>query len=66
MSVAKTIEITSRSDKSFDDAIEKGIEKAGESVKGMRQAWVAEQKVFIEDDKITGYQVDLRITFVVD
>jgi len=65
MSVAKTVEITSRSDKSFQDAIETGIEKASETIKGMRQAWVADQKVFIEDGKVSAYQVDLKVTFVV-
>lgn len=65
MSVAKTVEITSRSSKSFEHAIESGIEKAGETIKGMKQAWVSDQKVFIENDKVTGYQVDLKITFVV-
>lgn len=65
MSVAKTVEITSRSSKSFEDAIDNGIEKAGETIKGMKQAWVSDQKVFIENGKVTGYQVDLKITFVV-
>ena len=65
MSVAKTVEITSRSSTSFEDAIESGIEKASETIKGMKQAWVSGQKVFIEDNKISGYQVDLKITFVV-
>ena len=66
MSVAKTVELTARSDKSFDDAIEEGVKKASESIKGMRQAWVSGQKVFIEDGKVSSYQVDLKVTFVVD
>jgi hypothetical protein len=66
MSVAKTVELTSRSDKSFDDAVEQGIKKAAETIKGMRQAWVSGQKVFIENNKPSGYQVDLKITFVVE
>jgi flavin-binding protein dodecin len=66
MSVAKTVEITSRSSESFQDAVEQGIEKAAETIKGMKQAWVSGQKVFIDGDNVTGYQVDLKITFVVD
>jgi flavin-binding protein dodecin len=65
MSVAKVIEISSRSDTSFDDAIRTGIQKAGESLNNMESAWVQTQKVMIQDGKITGYQVALRITFVV-
>jgi len=65
MSVAKTVEISARSSKSFEDAIENGIEKAGKTIKGMKQAWVSDQKVFIEDGKVSGYQVDLKVTFVI-
>jgi flavin-binding protein dodecin len=66
MSVAKIIEITTRSEKSFEDAIKSGIAKAGESVHGIREAWVAQQKVMVENNKVVGYQVDLKLTFVLD
>lgn len=66
MSIAKVIEITSRSDKSFDDAIRTGITKASETVHGIREAWVANQKAMIEGNKVVGYQVDLKVTFVID
>jgi hypothetical protein len=66
VSVAKIIEITSRSDKSFEDAIKSGIVKAGESVHGIREAWVSQQKVMVEANKVVSYQVDLKVTFVLD
>jgi len=66
MSIAKVIEVTTRSDQSFDDAVRSGISKAGETVHGIREAWVEGQKVLVEGDSIVGYQVSLKITFVVD
>ena len=66
MSIAKVIEVTCRSDDSFDDAIRSGISKAGETVHGIREAWVEGQKVMVEGDSIVGYQVSLKVTFVVD
>ncbi len=66
MSIAKIIEITARSEKSFDDAIKSGIAKAGESVHGMREAWISDQKVMIDGTKVVGYQVDLKVTFIID
>jgi flavin-binding protein dodecin len=66
MSIAKVIEVTTRSDQSFDDAIRSGISKAGETVHGIREAWVEGQKVLVEGDSIVGYQVSLKVTFVVD
>ena len=66
MSVAKVTEITSGSEASFEDAIEKGIAKATETVRNIRGAWVKEQQVKVEDGKITEYRVDLKVTFVLE
>ncbi|HEU4706061.1 MAG TPA: dodecin family protein [Solirubrobacterales bacterium] len=66
MAVAKIIEITAQSSASFEDAIQQGIEKASETVHNIEGAWVKEQKVVVEDGSITGYRVDLKVTFVLD
>ncbi|MDZ7828553.1 MAG: dodecin family protein [Halofilum sp. (in: g-proteobacteria)] len=64
MSVAKVIEITSESPESFEDAIQRGIARAEQSVRNVRGAWVKEQKVHVEDGRIAGYRVDMMVTFV--
>ncbi len=64
MSVAKNIEITSTSTKSFEDAVNKGISKASKTIKNVRGAWIKEQKVKIENGKVTEYNVMMIITFV--
>lgn len=66
MAVAKIIEITAQSNESFEDAIKQGIAKASETVHNIEGAWVKEQKVVVTDGKITGYRVDLKVTFVLD
>ena len=66
MSVAKMIEITSTSKKSFDDAIETGIRRAAKTMRGIDGAWVADQEVAIKNGRITGYKVRLRVTFMLD
>jgi flavin-binding protein dodecin len=65
-SVAKVIEITSESPVSFEDAIQRGIVKAAESVHEIRGAWVANQQVTVEGGKVVAYRVDLKVTFVLD
>jgi flavin-binding protein dodecin len=65
MSVAKHIEITVDSAKSFEDAIQNGIETASKTVKGIRSAWVKDQQVLVEDNEVTTYRVNMKITFVV-
>lgn len=64
MSVAKVSEITSTSTKSFEDAIALGIARANKTLRNVRGAWVKNMKVECNDGKITGYRVDMKITFV--
>jgi flavin-binding protein dodecin len=66
MSVAKVIEISSQSNKGFEDAIAQGIKRAAETVHGIKGAWVAEQQVEVKNDKVVGYRVNLRVTFVLE
>lgn len=66
MSVAKVIELTATSNESFEDAIRQAIAKASETVRNIRGAWVKEQQVTIENGVITGFRVDLKVTFVLE
>jgi dodecin len=66
MSVAKVIELTASSPQSFEDAVQAGIEKSGETLRNVKGAWVSEQKVDVENGKIVEYRVTLRVTFVLD
>lgn len=66
MSVAKVIEISAASSENFEDAIQKGISKAAETVHNVRGAWVAEQKVTVDSGQVAEYRVDLKVSFVLD
>jgi flavin-binding protein dodecin len=66
MSVAKVVELTSTSSSSFDDAVQAGITKASETIRGISGAWVKDQQVVVADGSITEYRVNLKITFVLD
>jgi flavin-binding protein dodecin len=66
MSVAKITEITSTSKKSFEDAVENGIDRANKTLKNVTGAWVADQSVTVKDGKVSGYQVRLKITFILE
>ncbi len=64
MSVAKVSEIIASSPKSFEDAMATGILRAHKTLKNVRGAWIAEQKVRVEKGKITEFRVTMRVTFV--
>ncbi len=66
MAVARVTEISSTSSKSFDDAVQKGVTRASKTLRNVRGAWVKEQRVDVKDGKISEYQVNLMVTFVLD
>jgi hypothetical protein len=64
MSIARVTEITSSSTKSFEDAIVVGIKRANKTLQNVKGAWIQDQKVVVEDGKITEYRVNMKVTFV--
>ena len=65
-SIARVTEIISSSKKSFEDAVEKGVERACKTLTDVKGAWIKEQKVDIEDGKIKQYRVAMMVTFVLN
>jgi flavin-binding protein dodecin len=66
MSVARVIEISSTSDKSFEDAIQQGVARASKTLRNLRSAWIKEQQIRVEGEKIVSYQVNMQVTFVLE
>jgi flavin-binding protein dodecin len=66
MSVARVVEISSTSEKSFEDAVVQGVARASKTLREIRSAWVKEQEVKVKDGKIVAYKVNLKVTFVLD
>ena len=64
MSIARVTEITSSSTKSFEDAIVVGVKRANKTLQNVKGAWIQDQKVVVEDGKITEYRVNMKVTFV--
>jgi len=66
MSVAKIIEVSAESTESFEDAISKGIKRAGKTVNNIQSAWIKDQQVMVRNDNVVSYRVSMKITFVLD
>ena len=64
MTVARITEISSVSTVSFQDAIVQGVDRANKTLKNLKGAWVKDQEVTIENGKVTGYKVVLKVTFI--
>ncbi|MGN2243255.1 dodecin family protein [Frateuria sp. GZRR33] len=66
MSVAKVIEIISESPESVEDAVRQGLERAAQTLDGIKGAWISETKVVTgPDGGIMAWRVCMRVSFVI-
>ena len=66
MTVASVTEISAVSPEGFEQAIREGINRATSTLRGVQGAWVKDVNVLIDNGNITGYKVNLAITFVME
>jgi dodecin len=66
MSVARVTELSATSQTSFEDAIQQAISRATSTLRGVEGAWIKDQNVLIQDGNITGYKVNLAVTFILE
>lgn len=64
--IARVTEISAKSTESFEAAVKAGVERAAATLRNISSAWVKEQRVGVKDGKITDYQVNLLVTFVLE
>jgi flavin-binding protein dodecin len=65
--LARVTELSATSDQSFEDAINMAINRATSTLRGVRSAWVKDMNVMVDENgNISGYRVNLAITFVLE
>lgn len=65
MSVVKFIELSARSPESFEDAVRQAVERASSTIRNVQSVWVKEFEGVVENDKVTQFQVIVKISFLV-
>jgi flavin-binding protein dodecin len=63
MSIARVTELSATLETGFEDTINQAVARATKTLRGVEGAWVKVQNVMIEDGSITGYKVNVEITF---
>jgi dodecin len=63
MSIARVTELSAISEQGFEDAIDQAVARATKTLRGVEGAWVKDMNVMIENGNITGYKVNVEITF---
>ncbi len=64
--VYKLIELTGTSDASIEDAVNKALSKAGDSIREMRWFQVTETRGTISGAKVGEWQVTIKVGFKVE
>ncbi len=65
MAILKVIEVLGNSNKSWEDAAQNMVDGASKTVKNIKSIYIQEMYATVDDNKITEYRVNGKITFEV-
>lgn len=66
MAVMKVIEVLANSSESWEDATRKAVKHASKSVKNIKSVFVQSQSAVVNNDNVTEFRVNLKLTFEVN
>lgn len=65
MSVHKVIEVLAQSSESWEDAARKAVAEASETVSNIKSVYIKDMQGIVENNEISEYRVNVKITFAV-
>jgi flavin-binding protein dodecin len=66
MATVKVIEVLAQSGKSWEDAAQVAVSKAAESLHNIKSIYIQEMEAKVEDNRITEYRINAKISFKLD
>ena len=66
MAIVKVIELLASSSTSWEDAAQQAINHASKSLRNIRSIYIKEQTAEVENNKITSYRINAKVSFVLD
>jgi len=66
MAIMKVIEVMANSSESWEDASRNAVAQAAKTVKNIQSAYVREQSMVVNNNDVTEFRVNVKITFQVD
>jgi dodecin len=61
--VVKVIELLGQSEQSWEDATQRVIDEASKTLRNIRSVYVKEFQAAVEDNKITQFRINAKVTF---
>jgi dodecin len=66
MPLVKVIELLAQSPKSWEDAAQTAITEASKTIKGIKSIYIKEFQGVVENDKVTAFRINAKISFEID
>jgi dodecin len=66
MAILKVVEILAQSEKSWEDAAQLAVQEAAKTVRNIKSIYIQEMEATVENDRITHYRVNAKISFEVE
>jgi flavin-binding protein dodecin len=66
MTMLKVIEVLSQSEKSWEDAAQKAVKEAAQSLRGVKSIYIKDMEATVENDRIVMYRINGKIAFTLE
>ena len=66
MSVVTVVELLAESDESWEDATRKAVDEATKTIRGVSSVYIKEFQATVENDKVTTFRVNAKVSFVLE
>jgi len=66
MSIVRSIEAIGQSPNGFDEACREAVSEASRTLQGIKSFWIKNAECVVENDQITMFRVNGKISFVVE
>ncbi len=66
MAVVKVVELLAESPQGWEAATQEALAQAARTLRGIRSLWVSDMQAVVENNKITAYRVNVKVSFEIE
>jgi flavin-binding protein dodecin len=66
MAIVKVIEVLAQSNQSWEDATRQALAETAKTVRGIQSIYIKEFQAIVENDQISVFRVNAKISFIVE
>ncbi len=66
MAIVKVIELLAQSPDGWEAATQEALREAAKTIHNIQSIYVQEMQAIVENDRITQYRVNVKVSFIVD